>query len=213
MRPQPRGPCARSFKPRGGGLGGGGPTYLMLAPGSFGGTSVPTRPAPVTLHCQLDGGDEDPFAAAAAAAASAEAGAPDAVGPTMLEARNGERHSDVVCSTAGAVRWTDRCSESRATHIAGTKAFAAVFFENGTVQLYTPAGRRAMPPMVTPGRAAFVSASGGRLVAVGALAVGVAAQSRRVSEIRQLLRQRTVPVHVLVIVHRAALIEEVGDDR
>ena len=84
----------------------------------------------------------------------------------MLEARNGERHSDVVCSTAGAVRWTDRCSESRATHIAGTKAFAAVFFENGTVQLYTPAGRRAMPPMVTPGRAAFVSASGGRLVAV-----------------------------------------------
>ena len=64
------------------------------------------------------------------------------------------------------VRWTDRCSESRATHIAGTKTFAAVFFENCTVQLYTPAGRRAMPPLVTPGRAAFVSASGGRLVAV-----------------------------------------------
>ena len=162
-----RGGDSRGYPPsEAGGLGGGGPTYLMLAPGSFGGASVPTRPAPVTLHCQLDGGDEDPFAAAAAAAASAEAGAPDAVGPTMLEARNGERHSDVVCSTAGAVRWTDRCSESRATHIAGTKAFAAVFFENGTVQLYTPAGRRAMPPMVTPGRAAFVSASGGRLVAV-----------------------------------------------
>ena len=162
-----RGGDSRGYPPsEAGGLGGGGPTYLMLAPGSFGGASVPTRPAPVTLHCQLDGGDEDPFAAAAAAAASAEAGAPDAVGPTMLEARNGERHSDVVCSTAGAVRWTDRCSESRATHIAGTKAFAAVFFENGTVQLYTPAGRRAMPPMVTPGRAAFVSAGGGRLVAV-----------------------------------------------
>ena len=162
-----RGGDSRGYPPsEAGGLGGGGPTYLMLAPGSFGGASVPTRPAPVTLHCQLDGGDEDPFAAAAAAAASAEAGAPDAVGPTMLEARNGERHSDVVCSTAGAVRWTDRCSESRATHIAGTKAFAAVFFENGTVQLYTPAGRRAMPPMVTPGRAAFVSASGGWLVAV-----------------------------------------------
>ena len=162
-----RGGDSRGYPPsEAGGLGGGGPTYLMLAPGSFGGASVPTRPAPVTLHCQLDGGDEDPFAAAAAAAASAEAGAPDAVSPTMLEARNGERHSDVVCSTAGAVRWTDRCSESRATHIAGTKAFAAVFFENGTVQLYTPAGRRAMPPMVTPGRAAFVSASGGRLVAV-----------------------------------------------
>ncbi|ACO61333.1 HIRA protein [Micromonas commoda] len=98
--------------------------------------------------------------------AQAPAGEPEAVGPTMLEARNSERHSDVVCSTAGIVRWTDRCSESRATHIAGTKTFAAVFFENCTVQLYTPAGRRAMPPLVTPGRAAFVSASGGRLVAV-----------------------------------------------
>ena len=163
-----RGGDSRGFPPSegGGGFGGGGPTYLMLAPGSSGAAQVPTRPAPVTLHCQLDGGDEDPFAAAAAAAASAEAGEPEAVGPTMLEARNSERHSDVVCSTAGIVRWTDRCSESRATHIAGTKTFAAVFFENCTVQLYTPAGRRAMPPLVTPGRAAFVSASGGRLVAV-----------------------------------------------
>ena len=161
-----RGGDSRGFPPSegGGGFGGGGPTYLMLAPGSSGAAQVPTRPAPVTLHCQLDGGDEDPFAAAAAA--SAEAGEPEAVGPTMLEARNSERHSDVVCSTAGIVRWTDRCSESRATHIAGTKTFAAVFFENCTVQLYTPAGRRAMPPLVTPGRAAFVSASGGRLVAV-----------------------------------------------
>jgi protein HIRA/HIR1 len=48
----------------------------------------------------------------------------------------------------------------------GSPKFAAAFFENGTVQLYTPAGRRAMPPLVLPGKAAFVSAAAGRLVAV-----------------------------------------------
>jgi protein HIRA/HIR1 len=152
-----------------GGGGGGGTTVMMLAPGTAGAAAVPTRAPPATLHCQLDGGEADPFAAAAAAAAFGEGGgaasAPPA-GPTMLEVRNGERHSDVVCSTAGAVRWTDRCGESRATHICGTSKFAAVFFENGCVQLYTPAGRRAMPPLVMPGRAAFVNAKAGQLIAV-----------------------------------------------
>jgi protein HIRA/HIR1 len=150
-----------------GGGGGGGTTVMMLAPSAAGAATVPTRPPPTTLHCQLDGGEADPFAAAAAAAAANGAPATQpSLGPTMLEARNGERHADVVCSTAGVVRWTDRCGESRATHIAGSAKFAAVFFENGTVQLYTPAGRRAMPPLVLPGRAAFVSAAGGQLVAV-----------------------------------------------
>ena len=72
----------------------------------------------------------------------------------------------VRIGSGGSARWTDRCPDARATHIAGSTQFAAVFFENGTVQLYTPAGRRAMPPLVLPGRAAFVSADGGRLVAV-----------------------------------------------
>ena len=82
----------------------------------------------------------------------------------MLEARNAERHCDVVCSAAGTTRWTDRCGDSRATHIAGSASRRRLF--GGCVQLYTPAGRRAMPPLVLPGRAAFVYAQGGQLVAV-----------------------------------------------
>ena len=150
-----------------GGGGGGGATVMMLAPSPAGAASLPARATPGTLHCQLDGGEADPFAAAAAAAAAAD-GNDDAApaGPVMLEARNAERHCDVVCSAAGTTRWTDRCGDSRATHIAGSSVFAAVFFENGCVQLYTPAGRRAMPPLVLPGRAAFVYAQGGQLVAV-----------------------------------------------
>jgi protein HIRA/HIR1 len=154
-----------AMMPHGGG-GGGGATVMMLAPSPAGAASLPARETPGTLHCQLDCGEADPFAAAAAAAAAD--GKDDAIpaGPVMLEARNAERHCDIVCSAAGTTRWTDRCGDSRATHIAGSSAFAAVFFENGCVQLYTPAGRRAMPPLVLPGRAAFVYAKGGQLVAV-----------------------------------------------
>jgi protein HIRA/HIR1 len=138
---------------------------MMLAPIPAGTAPLPAMAPLPTLHCQLDGGESDPFAAVAAAD-DADAGEFSRRGPTMLEARNAEKHCDVVCSSGGTTRWTDRCSDARATHIAGSKQFAAVFFENGTVQLYTPAGRRAMPPLVLPGRAAFVSADGGRLVAV-----------------------------------------------
>ena len=152
------------------GGGGYGPPVMMLAPGGHAGAaSLPTRAIPITLHCQLESGRDarDPFAAAAADGATVgedSLGAADA--PVMLEAKNGERHCDLICSAAGVVRWTDRCAESRATHLVGSSKFAAAFFENGTVQLYTPAGRRAMPPLVLPGKAAFVSAAAGRLVAV-----------------------------------------------
>ena len=113
-----------------GGGGGGGATVMMLAPSPAGAASLPARATPGTLHCQLDGGEADPFAAAAAAAAAAD-GNDDAApaGPVMLEARNAERHCDVVCSAAGTTRWTDRCGDSRATHIAGSSVFAAVFFK------------------------------------------------------------------------------------
>ena len=150
--------------------GGGGTTVMMLAPSTTGAATLPTRALPTTLHCQLDSGESDPFKAVAALpSASANGAGPSGSatpGPTMLEARNSERHADIVCSTAGVIRWTDRCAEARVTHIAGSSKFSAVFFENGTVQLYTPAGRRALPPLVLPGRAAFVSAAGGQLIAV-----------------------------------------------
>jgi protein HIRA/HIR1 len=145
--------------------GRGHTTVMMLAPGAAGAAAMPTASAPATLHCQLESGDADPFAAVV----ESEGGGRETSarrGPTMLEARNAEKHCDVVCSSGGVARWSDRCSDSRATHIVGSAEFAAVFFENGTTQLYTPAGRRAMPPLVLPGKVAFVSARGGRLVAV-----------------------------------------------
>ena len=55
-----------------GGGGGGGATVMMLAPSPAGAASLPARATPGTLHCQLDGGEADPFAAAAAAAAAAD---------------------------------------------------------------------------------------------------------------------------------------------
>ena len=138
-------------------------TVMMLAPSAAGAASMPTHSVPSTLHCQLDGGESDPFAAVVG---DDTIDAEHKCGPTMLEARNAERHCDVVCSSGGSAKWTDRCGDSRATHLCCSKEFAAVFFENGIVQLYTPAGRRAMPPLVLPGKAAFVSADCGRLVAV-----------------------------------------------
>jgi protein HIRA/HIR1 len=158
-----RGGDSRAAHERGGPPGGFHTTMMMLAPIPAGTQPIPTALPQHTLHCQLDGGESDPFAAVVALD---DAGEFAKRCPTMLEARNAERHCDVVCSSGGSTRWTDRCSDSRATHIAGSKEFAAVFFENGTVQIYTPAGRRAAPPLVLPGRAAFVSADGGRLVAV-----------------------------------------------
>ena len=150
------------------GHGGGSTTviHMALAPHLAGAAMLPMLPTPPTLHYQLDGGQADPFAAAAALARCDDGASPPALGPTMLEVENGERHAYIKCTTAGTEHWTDRCSDSCATHLAGSSKFAAVFYENSTVQLYTPAGRRAMPPLVLPGRAAFISAAGGQLIVV-----------------------------------------------
>ena len=66
-------------------------------------------------------------------------------------AQRGEARALRVCSSGGSARWTDRCPDARATHIAGSTQFAAVFFENGTAQVYTPAVARGCPRWCSPG--------------------------------------------------------------
>ena len=67
----------------------------------------------------------------------------------MLEARNSDGHADIVCS-AGVGRGGRTGADSRATHLCGSRVFSAVFFENGVAFVYTPAGRRAVPPARLP---------------------------------------------------------------
>ena len=176
------------------------PTVMMLAPPhalTASAASVPMREPPGTLHCQLDAGDDDadPFAAAAVSAegevpAGAASSSP---GPTMLEARNSDGHADIVCSAGGRTRWTDRCGDSRATHLCGSRVFSAVFFENGVAFVYTPAGRRAVPPLAFPGRAAFVCADEEKLVAVTG-DCSLIVMDLTPGEERQIMRESVAPL-------------------
>ena len=108
-------------------------------------STLPTAPIPNTIHTQLVSpnleADED----------SAERM------PLLIEAKNSDRGSELVCSRGGKSKWTDQV-ERRVTHISGNKHFAAVAFEDGTLQLYSPSGRRALPSLLLPNRAAFLVA-------------------------------------------------------
>lgn len=104
---------------------------------------LPVAPSPGTLHVQL-------VAPNLEADASSEVHA-----PLLLEAKNHERFADLVCSRGGKIKWTDRV-ECRATHVSGNQFFSAVALEDGSLQLYTPCGRRYMPSLLLPDRAAFL---------------------------------------------------------
>ena len=104
---------------------------------------LPVAPPPGTLHVQLVAPDLD-----------AEENSEDRA-PLLLEAKNQERAVELVCSKAGKIKWTDRI-DRRATHASGNKYFSAVAFEDGSLQLYTPSGRRYMPTLLLPDSAAFV---------------------------------------------------------
>ena len=75
--------------------------------------------------------------------------------PLLLEAKNSDRGVELVCSRGGKTKWTDR-AELRVTHVSGNKHFAAVAFEDGSLQLYSPSGRRSMPSLLLPNRVAFL---------------------------------------------------------
>lgn len=78
--------------------------------------------------------------------------------PAVLEARAVEgdtRHCELVCSTAGVVKWRDAAAP-RAVAIAGNCNFWAVAARDGSLQVYTPAGRRALPSMLLGSPAPFL---------------------------------------------------------
>ncbi|CAN0916744.1 Protein HIRA [Linum grandiflorum] len=90
--------------------------------------------------------------------------------PICLEARPRERavsdvlgmaktstikETEVLCTKGGHTLWSDRIS-GKVTVLAGNANFWAVGCEDGSLQIYTKCGRRAMPTMMTGSAATFV---------------------------------------------------------
>ncbi|KAH8971705.1 hypothetical protein BDL97_02G157900 [Sphagnum fallax] len=87
-------------------------------------------------------------------------------GGTTLK-RESLAKAEVVCSQAGVVRWHDRLS-SIPTALAGNFNFWAVACSDGTLQIYTMAGRRSQLSMMLGSPAAFMDCNqqGWRLLLV-----------------------------------------------
>eukprot|EP00850_Spirogloea_muscicola_P023746 SM000385S14624 [mRNA] locus=s385:59758:64250:- [translate_table: standard] len=89
--------------------------------------------------------------------------------PSTSGKRVGARNSEgreVVCTHSGVVAWHDAVPCAAAA-MAGNAHLWAVACRDGTLQVYTSAGRRALPPMLLGSPAAFLEAdSGWRLLAV-----------------------------------------------
>ncbi|EFJ23133.1 hypothetical protein SELMODRAFT_267866 [Selaginella moellendorffii] len=94
-----------------------------------------------------------------------------AVAPICLEAKpvrvqdaaagRGETgETDLVCSQGGEIRWRDRFA-GKVTALTGNTNFWAVGCEDGSLQVYTMAGRRALPSMVVGSAAAFMDCTRG----------------------------------------------------
>lgn len=116
------------------------PTTALPAP-----PPLPVAPAPGSMHIQLVEPNLE-----------ADEGSEERA-PLLLEAKNHHERSyvELVCSQAGKMKWTDRI-DMKATHLSGNKNFCAVALEDGSLQLYTPCGRRYMPSLLLPDRAAFL---------------------------------------------------------
>lgn len=63
--------------------------------------------------------------------------------------------TEVVCSQGGEVKWRDRLT-GKATVISGNSSIWAVGCQDGTLQVYTKAGRRAMPSMMVGSAPVFM---------------------------------------------------------
>ena len=97
----------------------------------------------------------------------------------MLEARNAERHS-TSCVPPRGRRGGRIGAEIRARRTSRIERLRRRLFRKRLRQLYTPAGRRAMPPLVLPGRAAFVYAQGDSVAVTGDCSLVVGSWGRRV---------------------------------
>lgn len=68
--------------------------------------------------------------------------------------------TEIVCSKGGEVQWQDRLN-GKATVIAGNSNMWAVGCDDGTLQIYTKAGRRAVPSLMVGSAPAFVDCDEG----------------------------------------------------
>jgi protein HIRA/HIR1 len=81
----------------------------------------------------------------------------------LLEARNTDAKCTLACSRGGEVLWRD-VLPGAALALAGSPSFSAVSTSDGCLTIYTPAGRRALPPIALGGPAALMSATGSHLL-------------------------------------------------
>ncbi|BDA47922.1 Protein HIRA [Coccomyxa sp. Obi] len=129
-------------------------------------------------------------------------------GRVLLEAANDLARgldaatAELMCSCNGKQIWTDRIGGCVA-RLAGSQNYAAVGLRDGSVQVYSPAGRRLLPAMQLGSAPVFlVSDSGWRLLAVtqlGSLLLWDLKEQRLVAEssIEPLLRSG--PSHLTVV--------------
>ncbi|CAL8463095.1 g2629 [Coccomyxa elongata] len=131
-----------------------------------------------------------------------------ASGRVLLEAANDlasgldAANAELMCSCNGKQLWTDRIGGCVA-RLAGSQNYAAVGLRDGSVQVYSPAGRRLLPAMQLGSAPVFLASdSGWRLLALtqlGSLLLWDLKEQRLVAEssIEPLLRPG--PAHLTVV--------------
>ena len=106
-------------------------------------------------------GTQGALVAQLAAASTSPDGNPQPA--VLLEARNTDAKCTLACSRGGEVLWRD-VLPGAALALAGSPSFSAVSTSDGCLTIYTPAGRRALPPIALGGPAALMSATGSHLL-------------------------------------------------
>lgn len=81
----------------------------------------------------------------------------------LLEARNTDAACNLACTRGGEIMWRD-VLPGAALALSGSSTFAAVSTTEGCLTIYSPAGRRALPPIALGGPAAFMAASASKLL-------------------------------------------------
>jgi protein HIRA/HIR1 len=156
--------------------GGGAPSVKRKAPEPQ--TAPPPRaitttaaaPSPAPQPAAPPPGLPLPPLQSALSAQLVPADAASGTAATVLEARNGGGAlgaAALSCTRGGAVLWSDRLG-APVVALAGNAQFAAAATADGSLQVYTPAGRRALPALALGAPAVHLAAQGLRLAAVAA---------------------------------------------
>ena len=133
-----------------------GPGPSTAAPPAVAPASSPQRVALLPVP-----GTQAALVAQLAAGSTSADGIPQPA--VLLEARNTDAKCTLACSRGGEVLWRD-VLPGAALALAGSPVFSAVSTSDGCLTIYTPAGRRALPPIALGGPAALMTATGAHLV-------------------------------------------------